>query len=112
MDLNIFDIIQKPINSEKAYMLNSEMKKLVLVVHPDANRVSIKKAVEAIFGVSVVKVNTQIRKGKGRMIGRRRIERPSKKIAFVTLTNESIVELQNRAMAYENGSAENQQTTV
>ncbi len=48
MDLTIYDIIKGPRITEKAYSLNKNLKKLVLEVHPDANKPldcrSIKKA--------------------------------------------------------------------
>lgn len=93
MDLSIYDIIKKPVGSEKAYLLNSRMKKLVLLVHPKANRVMIKQAVEAIFNVVVEKVNTQMRKGKRRVVGRKETFGTLKKVAFITLKEGSVVDL-------------------
>ena len=57
------DVIIKPVVSEKSYGL-METGVYTFVVHPSANRVEIREAVEDIFGVKVAKVNTLNRKGK------------------------------------------------
>ncbi len=59
------DIIIAPIVSEKTYMLIDD-NKYTFDVHPDANKTQIKIAVEEIFDVKVVAVNTINRKGKAR----------------------------------------------
>lgn len=104
MDLNVYDIIKSPVNSDKAYKCNVKERKLVLFVHCDANRIMIKKAVEAIFGVVVEKVNTQIRKGKLRTVGRRKVEGSKKKIAIITLSKGSVVDLFNHLEAQKNNN--------
>jgi large subunit ribosomal protein L23 len=57
------DILISPIISEKSYGLLEE-NKYTFLVHPDANKTQIKLAVEEIFGVKVVSVNTMNRQGK------------------------------------------------
>ncbi|MEY3407523.1 MAG: hypothetical protein RL038_584 [Actinomycetota bacterium] len=57
------DILIAPVISEKSYGLMEE-NKYTFLVHPDANKTQIKLAVEEIFNVKVVSVNTQNRKGK------------------------------------------------
>ncbi len=59
------DILLAPVVSEKAYSLLDENKYTFLVA-PDANKTEIKIAVEAVFGVKVVAVNTANRQGKRR----------------------------------------------
>jgi len=87
MELSIFDIIKKPVLSEKAQKINQEQGKLVLEVHPHANKPMIKSALKKLFNVEVKKVNILIRKGKARNILRRRltVTGSDKKIAWVTL---------------------------
>ncbi len=59
------DIVLAPVVSEKSYRLIQESNTYTFKVHPDANKVHIRQAVEAIFtDVEVVKVNTVNRKGK------------------------------------------------
>jgi large subunit ribosomal protein L23 len=57
------DILLKPVISEKSYGLLDE-NKYTFVVHPDANKTQIKIAVEQVFNVKVLDVNTLNRQGK------------------------------------------------
>ena len=57
------DVIRRPVISEKSYGLLEE-NKYTFVVSPDANKTQIKIAVEQIFNVKVLDVNTINRKGK------------------------------------------------
>jgi large subunit ribosomal protein L23 len=57
------EVILKPVVSEKSYGL-IDGNTYTFVVHPDANKVQIRHAVEEIWGVKVVSVNTVNRKGK------------------------------------------------
>ncbi|MEY4322542.1 MAG: hypothetical protein RL410_323 [Actinomycetota bacterium] len=57
------DVIIAPVISEKSYGLLDE-NKYTFLVRPDANKTQIKHAVEAIFGVKVISVNTMNRQGK------------------------------------------------
>jgi large subunit ribosomal protein L23 len=78
-------IIRKLVMTEKSTAL-SEANKYVLEVDRSANKTEIKKAVESLFDVKVVAVNTQRRKGESRMLRTRRIVKtPEIKRAIVTL---------------------------
>jgi large subunit ribosomal protein L23 len=57
------DVILRPVVSEKSYAL-LDQGRYIFIVRPDANKIQIRQAVEQIFSVSVVKVNTLNRKGK------------------------------------------------
>ncbi len=57
------DVVLRPVISEKSYGL-IDGNKYTFVVAPDANKTEIKIAVEKIFGVNVLSVNTVNRKGK------------------------------------------------
>ncbi|MGH2757622.1 MAG: 50S ribosomal protein L23 [Actinomycetota bacterium] len=57
------DVIIAPVVSEKSYSL-IDNNAYTFVVHPDANKTEIRQAVEAIWDVRVVSVNTINRKGK------------------------------------------------
>ena len=87
MDISIYDIIKKPLLSEKAQKVNRESGKLVLEVHAHANKPLIKSALKKLFNVEVKKVNILIRKGKTRNVLRGRVttKGSDKKIAWVTL---------------------------
>lgn len=80
------DVILRPVVSEKSYSL-LEDNVYTFIVHPDSSKPEIRDAVEAIFDVSVVKVNTLNRKGK-RKRNRRNgsfSSRPDSKRAIITL---------------------------
>ena len=64
-----YDIILRPIISEQSTE-HVDLKKYVFEVAPGANKIEIKKAVEEIFGVEVVKVTTMHIKGKTKRMGR------------------------------------------
>ena len=83
-----FDVIIKPLLSEKTY---SEIanKKYAFVVAMDANKTEIKKAVEEVFGVKVEKVNTTHVKGKLKRQGKTQGYTSDYKKAYVTLTKDS-----------------------
>lgn len=85
MDLTIYDIIQGPIISDKAYKLNKRLSKLFLKVHPAANKKLVGDALEKLFNVKVKDVNIQNRKGKTRVVRRKTFNRPDQKRAIVTL---------------------------
>ena len=91
------DVIIRPIVSEKSYAL-LDHGVYTFVVAPDANKVEIRQAVEEIFGVRVIKVNTVNRKGKRKLNRRRRTwgSRPDTKRAIVTLHADDSIELFER----------------
>ena len=59
------DILLAPVVSEKSYGLIDE-NKYTFIVSPNANKTEIKIAVEQVFGVKVLSVNTLNRQGKAR----------------------------------------------
>ncbi len=97
MDLSIYDIIQKPVISEKAYRLNKDLKKLVLRVHPHANKPLIKEALKKLFNVEVTSICILVRKGKNRRVGRRAIQGSDAKKAIVTLAEGYSINLFDQA---------------
>jgi len=88
-NLQYYDIIKKPVITEKTMNQMSE-KKYSFYVHPDSNKIQIRQAVEAMFdGVKVKKVNTMNLDGKTVRRGRTEGKRPDRKKAIVQLTDES-----------------------
>ncbi|MEE9417508.1 MAG: 50S ribosomal protein L23 [Acidimicrobiales bacterium] len=88
------DVIIEPVVSEKSYSL-LEQNVYTFVVHPDANKPEIKSAVESIFDVKVLKVNTVNRKGK-RKRNRKNGgygKRSDQKRALITLAEGDSIEL-------------------
>ena len=60
------DVLIAPVVSEKSYGL-LDQNKYIFIVAPDANKTEIKIAVEKIFKVRVLKVNTMNREGKSKL---------------------------------------------
>ena len=84
-----FDIINRPVLTEKSYDAMGE-KKYTFEVAIDANKIEIKNAVETIFGVKVAKVNTVRMQGKVKRTGAYPAgPRAAYKKAVVTLTADS-----------------------
>ena len=80
---NVYDIIIRPIITERSMAATGE-KKYVFEVAPTAGKIEIKNAVEEIFGVKVAKVNTINYDGKAKRLGAGRPgKRKSWKKAYV-----------------------------
>ena len=79
--MNPYEIIIRPVDTEKTRFQASELGKYTFEVHPGANKMEIKQAIEAIFDVEVSAVNTLIMPAKR---GWRAYRGPWKK-AVVTL---------------------------
>jgi len=78
-------LIKGPLITEKTHTLKEAGNKITLKVALDANKIEIRKAVEEIFKVKVLKVNTIRMKGKKKRLGRTEGVRPDWKKAIVTL---------------------------
>ncbi len=86
------DIIVKPVISEKTYGLMDE-NKYTFIVDPRANKTEIKIAVQQIFDVKVLSVNTMNMTGKRKRRGYIVGKRPDLKKAIVTLAPGEEIEL-------------------
>ena len=80
----MYQIIRAPVITEKATML-SESGQFVFRVSSDANKREIKAAVEGLFGVTVLAVNTLVQKGKSKRFRGRPGSRSDVKKAFIKL---------------------------
>lgn len=79
------DIIREPVVSEKSYDQVEDFNTYTFIVDPRTNKTEIKQAVQTIFGVKVVRVNTINRQGKRKRTGWKRGKRSDTKRAMVTL---------------------------
>ena len=86
------DILLAPVISEKSYGLLDD-NKYTFVVRPDANKTQIKIAVEKVFGVKVLGVNTLNRQGKRKRTRAGFGVRASSKRAVVTLREGDRIEI-------------------
>jgi large subunit ribosomal protein L23 len=68
-DENYYEIIIAPYSSERVFELIESQNKVAFIVNRKANKMTIKRAVEKLYNVKVVKVNTMITpKGKKKAI--------------------------------------------
>jgi len=81
----IYEVIERPIVTEKSSALKAEANKVVLAVATDANKIDVKTAVEKLFSVKVTGVNTMVFRGKDKRVGNRMGRRSNWKKAVVTL---------------------------
>ncbi len=81
----IYDVIKRPLFTEKGMDIKERENKLLIEVNPDANKHEIKEAMEEIFKVKVDKVATVNVKGKLKRHGKYLGHRSDKKKAIVTL---------------------------
>ncbi len=94
---DLYQIILKPIITERTNSLKETTNSFVFDVHPGANKREIKLAVEKLFNVKVKDVHTSILRGKpkkmlmkgGRFLGKR----PDRKRAIVKLAEGQNIEL-------------------
>jgi large subunit ribosomal protein L23 len=87
----MYQIIRSPVITEKATLL-SEKNQYVLRVSLDATKPQIKAAVEGLFGVNVVAVNTIVRKGKTKRVKGRPGRRSDVKNAIVRLAKDQAID--------------------
>ena len=83
--MNAVDVIKGPIITEKGTLVNELGNQVVFRVHPSANKVEIRQAVERLFKVKVEKVRTSRVLGKLRRVGKTAGRRSDWKKAYVTL---------------------------
>ena len=89
---NILDTIISPNITEKSTAL-SEFNKIVFKVHKGANKNSIKKSIEKIFKVNVIKINTINMRGKTKTIRNKKVFKSGAKKAIVTLKKGQSIDL-------------------
>ena len=87
-----YDVIVSPVITEKATAL-SEQNKVVFRVAKDATKPQIKEAVERLFDVKVVSVNTVLTKGKMKVFRGMRGQRSDVKKAVVTLAEGETIDV-------------------
>ena len=88
-----FDIIRHPVNTEQSTMLQGQQNAYTFVVDKRATKPEIKEAVENVFGVKVLSVNTLIRKGKVKVFKGRLGKRADEKKAIVRLAPGEKIDL-------------------
>ena len=97
MKIDTHSILIQPLLTEKITGLREKTNTVGFIVHPDANRVQIRQAVEALLKVKVEKVNVLTVPGKVKRLGRFSGRRSDWKKAFVTLKKGEKLEMYESA---------------
>jgi large subunit ribosomal protein L23 len=92
VDINHYDVVLAPHITEKSTLL-SEQNAVVFKVATGASKPQIKAAVEALFGVNVLGVNTLTQKGKSKRWKGRPYTRSDMKKAIVTLAEGQTIDV-------------------
>ena len=90
--MNIYDVIKKPLITEKTTTEKDARNIIAFVVHRDANKIEIKESVEKLFKVEVTTVKTVMVAGKMKRVGKQIGKRGNWKKAYVTLKEGSSVD--------------------
>ena len=88
-----YDIIKTPLITEKSTILKEKENKYAFLVNSRANKDEIKRAVEEIFKVKVIRVNTSYLRGKIKRVGRYSGKTPDMKKAILTLKEGEKIEI-------------------
>jgi large subunit ribosomal protein L23 len=83
--MNEYDVVRRPIVTEKSSHLKDTGNQYVFEVQRDANKIEIKKAVEKLFKVKVISVRIANMDGKVKRLGKSFGKRPDWKKAVVKL---------------------------
>jgi large subunit ribosomal protein L23 len=97
MKLDLHHVLVQPLLTEKVTAMRESNNTVGFLVHPDANRLQIKQAVEALLKVKVERVNVLNVQGKVKRLGRFSGKRSDWKKAFVKLKQGEKLELYESA---------------
>ena len=86
------DVLIAPLISGKSYDRIADSNSYTFFVHTNSNKPEIKKAVQELFDVDVLSVNTMYRKGKKKRFGYVLGQQSTRKIAIVTLQEGQTIE--------------------
>ena len=91
--MNRFDIIKRPLDTEKLDRMRDRENKFAFEIDMKASKTEVKQAIEGLFKVKVVDIKTAIVRGKFRRIGRSEGQRSNWKKAIVTLKEGDAISL-------------------
>ena len=86
------DVLIQPLISEKSYDRIADSNSYTFFVHTSSTKPEIKRAVEEIFEVNVLSVNTMYKKGKKKRFGYILGQQSTRKVAIVTLGEGQTIE--------------------
>ncbi len=90
--MNIYDVIKKPLITEKTTLQKDEKNVVAVVVNNDANKIQIKQAAEKLFKIEVSGVRTVNMAGKVKRTGRNLGKRSNWKKAYISLNVGSSID--------------------
>lgn len=90
--MNVHDVIQRPIVTEKSSIAREERNIATFRVDPGATKLDVRQAVEQLFDVKVKGVRTMQQPGKKKRVGKRVGRKPAWKKAIVELAPGSSIE--------------------
>ena len=90
---DIYRIIKRPLITEKSTYMQTAVNQIAFEVEQGANKIEIKKAIEKLFQVKVLKVRTMTVHGKGRRVGRQAGRQSNWKKAVVTLREGDTIDI-------------------
>ena len=91
--MKLTSVIRRPLITEKTTLIREERQTLVFEVAMDANKIDIKRAVEALLGSKVQSVRTSLAHGKMKRQGRYMGRRSDWKKAYVRLAEGQQIEM-------------------
>jgi large subunit ribosomal protein L23 len=91
--LDVYSVVKRPLVTESVMRNLEKTNTYAFEVHPEANKIQIRKAVEKLFNVHVVAVNTARVHGKRRRRGLQVSHTPDWKKAYVKLKEGDAIEL-------------------
>ena len=91
--MDMYKIVKKPLVTEKGTVMLGEGNRVTFKVHLDANKIEIREAVQKIFSVTVLQVNTQVVRGKRKRFGKAMGQTRSWKKAMVRLKDGDSIDL-------------------
>jgi large subunit ribosomal protein L23 len=83
--MNSFQILSKPVLSEKSTLVREDLKQYTFKVDLRATKTDVRKAIETVYGVKVVKVQTLITRGK--------VVRKGNSVSLTSKTKKAVVTL-------------------
>lgn len=90
--MNVYDVIRRPLVTEKSNIGREEQNLVTLAVDPRANKHDIRRAVESLFDVSVIDVHTMRMPRKTKRVGRSAGRKSEWKKAIVRLAEGQTIE--------------------
>jgi large subunit ribosomal protein L23 len=90
--VNVYDVIQRPLVTEKSNIAREGVNVVTLAVNPRATKYDIRSAVESLFSVQVLAVHTMRQPRKTRRVGKTAGRKPEWKKAIVQLAEGQSIE--------------------